>query len=173
MANWLEDGGWPDAARSTVSQVESGQMWIDLTQLDFLAVAVRVHPVRVCPNDSPAPPAKRLACSAQESNDRPRKKTPDFLMFWHGPNCGFSFSILAGHAEFSNNSAKEHGALQAGFDNIQPFNRFMIMKLLPLPRGHFDRLRMCPVLKSHAVAGYATARNNFPGQRMKSSAPGT
>ena len=49
LANALQLAGWLDATRSTVSKIEGGTMRIDLTQLFYLASALRAHPVRFFP----------------------------------------------------------------------------------------------------------------------------
>src|SRR5664279_5481735 len=49
LADRLEDAGWQNAKRSTVSKIEDGSLRIDLTQLFYLAVALRVHPIHFLP----------------------------------------------------------------------------------------------------------------------------
>jgi len=49
FADQLQFAGWHDATRSTVSKIEGGSLRIDLTQLFYLAVALRVHPIRFLP----------------------------------------------------------------------------------------------------------------------------
>jgi transcriptional regulator with XRE-family HTH domain len=49
LARALQLAGWHDATRSTVSKIEGGTLRIDLTQLFYLASALRAHPVRFFP----------------------------------------------------------------------------------------------------------------------------
>jgi hypothetical protein len=56
-------------------------------------------------------------------------------------------------AEISYNSAKEHGAARAGFDNIRPFNRLTFMKLLLSLHGFFDQFCACLALENHGATG--------------------
>ena len=45
LADRLQDAGWLNATRSTVSKIEDGSLRIDLTQLYYMAMALRVHPI--------------------------------------------------------------------------------------------------------------------------------
>jgi transcriptional regulator with XRE-family HTH domain len=58
LADRLEDAGWPNATRSTVSKIEDGSLRIDLTQLFYLAVALRVHPIHFLPKMDWSKPVK-------------------------------------------------------------------------------------------------------------------
>ncbi len=65
MADRLEDAGWQNATRSTVSKIEDGSLRIDLMQLFYLAVALRVHPIHFLP--------KMTGANGQTSNLFPMK----------------------------------------------------------------------------------------------------
>ena len=58
LADRLEDAGWQNATRSTVSKIEDGSLRIDLTQLFYLAVALRVHPIHFLPKMDWSKPVK-------------------------------------------------------------------------------------------------------------------
>ena len=58
LADRLEDAGWQNAKRSTVSKIEDGSLRIDLTQLYYLAVALRVHPIHFLPKMDWSKPVK-------------------------------------------------------------------------------------------------------------------
>jgi DNA-binding XRE family transcriptional regulator len=58
LADQLEDAGWRNATRSTVSKIEDGSLRIDLTQLFYLAVALRVHPIHFLPKMDWSKPVK-------------------------------------------------------------------------------------------------------------------
>jgi hypothetical protein len=58
LADRLQDAGWQNATRSTVSKIEDGSLRIDLTQLYYLAVALRVHPVHFLPKIDWSKPVK-------------------------------------------------------------------------------------------------------------------
>ena len=58
LADRLEDAGWQNATRSTVSKIEDGSLRIDLTQLYYLAVALRVHPIHFLPKMDWSKPVK-------------------------------------------------------------------------------------------------------------------
>ncbi len=58
LADRLEDAGWLNAKRSTVSKIEDGSLRIDLTQLFYLAVALRVHPIHFLPKMDWSKPVK-------------------------------------------------------------------------------------------------------------------
>jgi hypothetical protein len=58
LAGRLEDAGWQNAKRSTVSKIEDGSLRIDLTQLYYLAVALRVHPIHFLPKMDWSKPVK-------------------------------------------------------------------------------------------------------------------
>jgi DNA-binding XRE family transcriptional regulator len=58
LADRLEDAGWLNATRSTVSKIEDGSLRIDLTQLFYLAVALRVHPIHFLPKMDWSKPVK-------------------------------------------------------------------------------------------------------------------
>jgi transcriptional regulator with XRE-family HTH domain len=45
FADQLQLAGWSNATRSTVSKIEDGSLRIDLLQLYYLAVALRISPV--------------------------------------------------------------------------------------------------------------------------------
>ena len=45
LADRLEDAGWQNATRSTVSKIEDGSLRIDLLQLYYLAVALGINPI--------------------------------------------------------------------------------------------------------------------------------
>ena len=58
FADELERAGWHGATRSTVSKIEDGSLRIDLTQLFYLAAALRTHPIHFLPKmdwSTPAP----------------------------------------------------------------------------------------------------------------------
>jgi hypothetical protein len=84
-------------------------------------------------------------------------------VFWQARTVIPVFQPKQGGAEFSCNSAKEHGALRAGFANIRSFNRLTFMKQMPSSRGLFAQLRACHVFKNHKVAGVKTSWEYFPG----------
>lgn len=58
LADRLEDVGWQNVTRSTVSKIEDGSLRIDLAQLFYLAVALRVHPVHFLPKMDWSKPVK-------------------------------------------------------------------------------------------------------------------
>ena len=58
FADKLQLAGWHDATRSTVSKIEDGSLRIDLTQLFYLAVALRVHPIHFLPKMDWSKPVK-------------------------------------------------------------------------------------------------------------------
>jgi transcriptional regulator with XRE-family HTH domain len=58
LADRLQDAGWQNATRSTVSKIEDGSLRIDLTQLYYLAVALRVHPIHFLPKMDWSKPVK-------------------------------------------------------------------------------------------------------------------
>ena len=58
LADRLQDAGWLNAMRSTVSKIEDGSLRIDLTQLFYLAVALRVHPIHFLPKMDWSKPVK-------------------------------------------------------------------------------------------------------------------
>ena len=58
LADRLEDAGWQNVTRSTVSKIEDGSLRIDLTQLFYLAVALRVHPIHFLPKMDWSKPIK-------------------------------------------------------------------------------------------------------------------
>ena len=58
LADRLENAGWLNATRSTVSKIEDGSLRIDLTQLFYLAVALRVHPIHFLPKMDWSKPVK-------------------------------------------------------------------------------------------------------------------
>ena len=58
LADRLVDAGWENATRSTVSKIEDGSLRIDLTQLFYLAVALRVHPIHFLPKMDWSKPVK-------------------------------------------------------------------------------------------------------------------
>ena len=58
LADRLVDAGWQNATRSTVSKIEDGSLRIDLTQLFYLAVALRVHPIHFLPKMDWSKPVK-------------------------------------------------------------------------------------------------------------------
>ena len=58
FADRLQLAGWHDATRSTVSKIEDGSLRIDLTQLFYLAVALRVHPIHFLPKVDWSKPVK-------------------------------------------------------------------------------------------------------------------
>ena len=58
LADRLENAGWQYATRSTVSKIEDGSLRIDLTQLFYLAVALRVHPIHFLPKMDWSKPVK-------------------------------------------------------------------------------------------------------------------
>lgn len=49
LADQLQLAGWHNATRSTVSKIEGGTLRIDLTQLFYLAAALRIHPIHFLP----------------------------------------------------------------------------------------------------------------------------
>jgi DNA-binding XRE family transcriptional regulator len=63
LADRLVDAGWQNATRSTVSKIEDGSLRIDLTQLFYLAVALRVHPIHFLPKMDWSKPVKAQICS--------------------------------------------------------------------------------------------------------------
>ena len=58
LADLLQDAGWLKATRSTVSKIEDGSLRIDLTQLYYLAVALRFHPIHFQPKMDWSKPVK-------------------------------------------------------------------------------------------------------------------
>lgn len=58
LADLLQNAGWLNATRSTVSKIEDGSLRIDLTQLFYLAVALRVHPIHFLPKMDWSKPVK-------------------------------------------------------------------------------------------------------------------
>jgi DNA-binding XRE family transcriptional regulator len=58
LADRLEDAGWQNVTRSTVSKIEDGSLRIDLTQLFYLASALRVHPIHFLPKMDWSKPVK-------------------------------------------------------------------------------------------------------------------
>ena len=58
LADRLQAAGWQNATRSTVSKIEDGSLRIDLTQLFYLAVALRVHPIHFLPKMDWSRPVK-------------------------------------------------------------------------------------------------------------------
>ena len=49
LADELERAGWHGTTRSTVSKIEDGSLRIDLTQLFYLAAALRAHSIHFLP----------------------------------------------------------------------------------------------------------------------------
>lgn len=45
FADKLQLAGWHDATRSTVSKIEDGSLRIDLTQVYYIATALRIRPI--------------------------------------------------------------------------------------------------------------------------------
>ncbi len=58
LANRLEDAGWQNVTRSTVSKIEDGSLRIDLTQLLYLAAALSIHPIHFLPKMDWSKPVK-------------------------------------------------------------------------------------------------------------------
>jgi len=58
LADQLKDAGWKNITRSTVSKIEDGSLRIDLTQLFYLAVALRIHPIHFLPKTDWSKPVK-------------------------------------------------------------------------------------------------------------------
>jgi transcriptional regulator with XRE-family HTH domain len=58
LADRLKDAGWKNITRSTVSKIEDGSLRIDLTQLFYLAVALRIHPIHFLPKMDWSKPVK-------------------------------------------------------------------------------------------------------------------
>lgn len=58
LADRLENAGWESVTRSTVSKIEDGSLRIDLMQLFYLAVALRVHPIHFLPKMDWSKPVK-------------------------------------------------------------------------------------------------------------------
>ena len=58
LADRLKDAGWQNVTRSTVSKIEDGSLRIDLIQLYYLAVALRVHPIHFLPKMDWSKPVK-------------------------------------------------------------------------------------------------------------------
>ena len=58
FADRLQLAGWYNATRSTGSKIEDGSLRIDLTQLFYLAVALRVHPIHFLPKMDWSKPVK-------------------------------------------------------------------------------------------------------------------
>ena len=59
MADRLQVAGWQNATRSTVSKIEDGSLRIDLTQLFYIAMALRVRPGDFLPKMDWSKPVKR------------------------------------------------------------------------------------------------------------------
>jgi len=79
-------------------------------------------------------------------------------------------------AEFSCNSAKEHGALCNGFVSIHPFSPFKHMKQLLSSCGRFTQLRSRLFNAHHEAVesvGIKTPEQIISGRFMKSLSPGT
>lgn len=58
FADELQQAGWEDATRSTVSKIEDGSLRIDLVQLFYLAAALHVHPIHFLPKMDWSKPVK-------------------------------------------------------------------------------------------------------------------